>query len=119
MKELLTADINERYAVALNYRQIDRFMIQVLWWHVAFLVFLTLGNTLFRLGLYFPSPFSWRVSTLVEGAGIIALGLLASSFAACLYRPIHYQYVWRGPCSLSLSHHTDFAPVHSVSAPHN
>src|SRR5258706_16087053 len=97
MKELLTADINERYAVALNYRQIDRFMIQVLWWHVAFLVFLTLGNTLFRLGLYFPSPFSWRVPTLEEGAGTIPPGLLASPIPGGLHGRVHNHYVWRVP----------------------
>src|SRR5258706_15462002 len=96
MKELLTADINERYAVALNYRQIDRFMIQVLWWHVAFLVFLTLGNTLFRLGLYFPSPFSWRVPTLEEGAVTISPRLLATSIPGGFHGPIHNHYVGRG-----------------------
>ncbi len=106
MKELLTADINERYAVALNYRQIDRFMIQVLWWHVAFLVFLTLGNTLFRLGLYFPSPFSWRVPTLEEGAVTIALGLLASSIPGGLHGRIHNHYVWRVLLSLSFTVHS-------------
>src|SRR5258706_2206061 len=96
MKELLTADINERYAVALNYRQIDRFMIQVLWWHVAFLVFLTLGNTLFRLGLYFPSPFSWRVATPDDGAGTLPLGLLARSHSRGLHGRIHHHHVWPG-----------------------
>jgi len=56
MKGLLTADINERYAVALNYRQIDRFMIQVLWWHFLAIGLLTLGNNRVPAGLYFPSP---------------------------------------------------------------
>src|SRR5882672_5670650 len=95
MKELLTADINERYAVALNYRQNDRFMIQVLWWHLVAIGLLTVGNTVFRLGLYFPSPFSWRVPSLEEGAVTIGLGLLASAIPAGLYGRVRNHYAWR------------------------
>ena len=103
MKELLTADINERYAVALNYRQIDRFMIQVLWWHFIALGLLTLGNTVFRLGLYFPSPFSWRVPTLEEGAVTIVLGLLASAIPGGLYGRVRNHYAWRILLSVSFT----------------
>ena len=103
MKELLTADINERYAVALNYRQIDRFMIQVLWWHFIAIGLLTLGNTVFRLGLYFPSPFSWRVPTLEEGAVTIGLGLLASAIPAGLYGRVRNHYAWRVLLSASFT----------------
>jgi two-component system sensor histidine kinase/response regulator len=103
MKELLTADINERYAVALNYRQIDRFMIQVLWWHFLAIGLLSLGNTVFRLGLYFPSPFSWRVPTLEEGAVTIVLGLLASAIPAGLYGRVRNHYAWRVLLSVSFT----------------
>src|SRR6185295_9397267 len=106
MKELLTADINERYAVALNYRQIDRFMIQVLWWHFAFLVFLTLGNTLFRLGLYFPSPFSWPVPTPAERAVTLALRLLASSIPRGLHARPHNHSARRVLLSVSFTVHS-------------
>ena len=103
MKEFLTADINERYAVALNYRQIDRFMIQVLWWHFVALGILTLGNTVFRLGLYFPSPFSWRIPSLEEGAVTIVLGLLASSIPGGLYGRVRNHYAWRILLSFSFT----------------
>jgi len=103
MKELLIADINERYAVALNYRQIDRFMIQVLWWHFVAIGLLTLGNTVFRLGLYFPSPFSWRVPTLEEGAVTIVLGLLASAIPGGLYGRMRNHYAWRVLLSVSFT----------------
>ena len=103
MKGLLTADINERYAVALNYRQIDRFMIQVLWWHFVAIGLLTLGNTVFRLGLYFPSPFSWRVPTLEEGAVTIVLGLLASAIPGGLYGRMRNHYAWRVLLSVSFT----------------
>src|SRR3981081_2645508 len=95
MKELLTADINERYAVALNYRQIDRFMIQVLWWHFIAIGLLTLGNTVFRLGLSSPPPFSWRVPPCGEGGVPIGLGLLASVIPAGLYGRVRNHHAWR------------------------
>ena len=103
MKELLIADINERYAVALNYRQIDRFMIQVLWWHFIAIGLLTLGNAVFRLGFYFPSPFSWRVPTLEEAAVTIVLGLLASAIPAGLYGRMRNHYAWRVLLSVSFT----------------
>jgi PAS domain S-box-containing protein len=103
MKGLLTADINERYAVALNYRQIDRFMIQVLWWHFLAIGLLTLGNTVFRLGVYFPSPFSWRVPTLEEGAVTIVLGLVASAIPGGLYGRMRNHYAWRVLLSVSFT----------------
>src|SRR5882672_7382348 len=106
MKGLLTADINERYAVALNYRQIDRFMIQVLWWHFLAIGLITLGNTVFQLGLYFPSPFSWRVPTLEEGAVTIGLGLLASAIPGGLYGRMRNHYAWRVLLSLSFTVHS-------------
>jgi hypothetical protein len=73
MKDLLTTDINARYADALHYPEVDRFMIRVLQWHWVFLVLLTLGNTVLQLGRYFPTPFSWRVPSLEEGAGTITV----------------------------------------------
>jgi two-component system, sensor histidine kinase and response regulator len=103
MKGLLTADINERYAVALNYRQIDRFMVQVLWWHFLAIGLLTLGNTVFRLGVYFPSPFSWRVPTLEEGAVTIVLGLVASAIPGGLYGRMRNHYAWRVLLSVSFT----------------
>jgi len=103
MKELLTADINERYAAALNYPHIDRFMIRVLWWHALAIGLLTLGNTVFRLGLYFPSPFSWRVPTLEEGALTVVLGLLASAIPVGLYGRMRNHYAWRVVLSIAFT----------------
>jgi len=109
MRELLTADINARYAAALHYPQVDRFMIRVLWWHWAALVFLTVANTVFQLGRYFPSPFSWRIPTLEEGAGTITVGLFATIAAAWAHGRLHNHYAWRILVSVSLT--TYFVPL--------
>ena len=103
MRDLLTADINARYATALHYPQVDRFMIRVLWWHWAALVFLTVANTVFQLGRYFPSPFSWRIPTLEEGAGTITVGLLATIAAVWAHGRLHNHYAWRILVSVSLT----------------
>ena len=50
----------------------------MLQWHWLALLVLTVANTVFQLGRYFPSPFSWRIPSLEEGAGTIAVGLVAS-----------------------------------------
>jgi hypothetical protein len=78
-------------------------MIRVLWWHWAALVFLTVANTVFQLGRYFPSPFSWRIPTLEEGAGTITVGLLATIAAAWAHGRLHNHYAWRILVSVSLT----------------
>jgi two-component system, sensor histidine kinase and response regulator len=103
MKDLLTVDINARYATALNYVQVDRFMIRVLRWHWVALVILTLGNTVFQFGRHFPSPFSWRVPSLAEGVGTVTLGLLAAVVPAWAYGRLRNHYAWRILVSVALT----------------
>src|SRR5216683_2551399 len=103
MKDLLTTDINARYADALHYPEVDRFMIRVLQWHWVALVLLTLGNTVLQLGRYFPSPFSWRVPSLEEGAGTITVGLLATVVPLWARRRLRNHYAWRILVSVSLT----------------
>jgi two-component system, sensor histidine kinase and response regulator len=103
MKELLTGDINARYAVALNYDQVDRFMMRVLWWHWVALVVLTAANTVFELARYFPSPFSWRVPSLAEGIGTVTLGFLATVLPAWAYGRLRSHYAWRVLVSVALT----------------
>src|SRR6266851_2735697 len=103
MKDLLTTDINARYADALHYPEVDRFMIRVLQWHWVALVLLTLGNTVLQLGRYFPSPFSWRVPSLEEGAGTITVGLLATVVPIWARRRLRNHYAWRILVSVSLT----------------
>src|SRR5262245_25777223 len=103
MKAILVTDINERYATALNYARTDRFIVRVLWWHLAALVLLTLGNAVLKLGLYFPSPFSWRVPTLDEGVATMALGLLATAVPTWWHGRIRDHYAWRVAVSVCLT----------------
>jgi len=103
MIERLLGDINDRYAAALHYEQVDRFMIRLLGWHWVALALLTVANTGLQLGLRFPSPFSWRVPTLVEAAGTVLVGALATVLPVCLRPYLRNHYMWRILVSLALT----------------
>ena len=103
MRHLLTADITARYAAALHYPQVDRFMIRVLWWHWVALVVLTVANTVFQLGRYFPSPVLLADSHPGGRGGTITVGLFATIAAAWAHGRLHNHYAWRILVSVSLT----------------
>ena len=103
MRRLFTEDINARYAAALNYPEVDRFIIRVLQWHWLALLALTLANTVLQLGRYFPSPFSWRIPSVEEGAGTIVVGLVASVVPMWAHGRLRNHYAWRILVSVCLT----------------
>ena len=89
------SDINREYARAMNYDAVDRFIVKILWWHLAATVMLGVVNSVFQLAAFYPSPFAWRVIGPTEAAGALGVGLAAALLPTIGRRVITDHYVWR------------------------
>ncbi len=91
----LVTDINRDYAAAMNYGAIDRYLARILWWHAGFIALMAVANSYFRMALYAPSPFSWRLLGGWEAAVATLLGIAAAAVPALVRGKIENHYVWR------------------------
>jgi diguanylate cyclase (GGDEF)-like protein len=103
MKLDLASDINRNYAVAMNYRSIDLFMIKILWWHFGFAILMALSNSYLRLSERLPSPFSWRVLGVGEAFAAVLIGFLAAAIPPLVRHRLRNHYVWRLIMSAALT----------------
>ncbi len=97
------SDINKDYAAAMNYDSADRFIVAVLWWHLAFFAALAFTNSVLQLARYFPSPFAYRVISLPEAAGAMLIALAATLSSAWLRGKLKNHYAWRINATLNLT----------------
>ena len=89
------SDINREYARAMNYGDVDRFIVKILWWHLAATALLAVVNSVFQLAAFYPSPFAWRVISPTEAAGALGVGLAAALLPTMLRRAFADHYAWR------------------------
>ncbi len=89
------SDINEKFANALGYEQVDRYMKNVLLWHLAALTLLIFTNAILKISVDYPSPLSWRVITPGEGLVAALIGLAAAFIPISLYGKFKNHYHWR------------------------
>jgi PAS domain S-box-containing protein len=89
------SDINREYAHAMNYGDVDRFIVKILWWHLAATVMLGVANSVFQLAAFYPSPFAWRVISPTEAAGALGVGLAAALLPTIGRRVLTNHYAWR------------------------
>jgi|CXWL01.1.fsa_nt_gi GAF domain-containing protein len=97
------SDINKDYAAAMNYGSADRFIVAVLWWHLAFFAALAFTNSVLQLARHFPSPFAYRVISLPEAAGAMLIALAATLSSAWLRGKLKNHYAWRINTTLNLT----------------
>src|SRR5215510_3579470 len=89
------SDINREYAVAMHYGDVDRFIVRILWWHLAATAVLAVVNSVFQLAAFYPSPFAWRIISPMEGATAFGVGLAAALLPTVLRRVFVNHYAWR------------------------
>lgn len=89
------SDINKNFAAALAYPQIDKYMIKVLWWHLAAYVALIFTNAFLKIASTNPNPFSWRVISPKEAAITSIIALFAVIIPILLNGKIKNHYHWR------------------------
>lgn len=95
MKLDFKSDINKDYAVAMNYKDTDRFIVRVQWWTFAGLAVFTFLNSVIKIANFYPSPFSWRVISLPEALGTMVVGTLAVLAPTLLRGKFKNHYMWR------------------------
>jgi len=88
-------DINKDFAEALGYREVDRFMRKILWWHFGVFTSLVFANSVLKLANHYPSPFSWRVISSNEAIIALIIALLATTIPFYLAGKIKNHYLWR------------------------
>ena len=96
-------DINRDYAASMNYVAIDRYLVSILWWHAGFVALMAFANSVLRMALYAPSPFSWRLLGGGEAAVATLLGIAAAAVPALVRGKIENHYVWRIVASLAFT----------------
>jgi PAS domain S-box-containing protein len=89
------SDINREYARAMNYGDVDRFVVKILWWHLAVTALLAVVNSVFQLAAFYPSPFAWRVISPMEAGGAVGVGLAAALIPTLWRRAFANHYAWR------------------------
>ena len=103
MKLDFTSDINRGYEEGLNYPHMDKFIIGVHWWSFAFIVLFVVTNSILKIAAYYPSPFSWRVTSVEEGIWTVAIGFIAAFLPTMLVGKFKNHYYWRLFVTLTLS----------------
>jgi signal transduction histidine kinase len=97
------SDINKDYAAVMNYDRVDRFVVNILWWHFAALALLTFTNSVLQAALYYPSPFSWRLISGPEALGTIVVGLAVALMPTWVRSKLDHHYLWRVFISVALT----------------
>lgn len=96
MKKLdFFSDINKDNYEVLNYDKIDRFMINVLWWHFAVLFCYSLAVVYLKPSNIYPSPFSWSVKSLKEGLIVILISLIVTAVITLIRGRLKNHYLFR------------------------
>ena len=90
-----TSDINKNYQEAMNYKSIDRLMVQVGWAHLAAIIVLAVLASVIKIADYYPSPLAWRVISQPEAIGAILIALVATLALALLRGRLENHYAWR------------------------
>ncbi len=97
-------DINKKFAEALGYDQVDRYMRIVLWWHLAVFSLLVFTNTVLKISESNPNPFSWRVIQPTEAVVALTLAVLAVFVPLMIEKKVKAKnhYAWRIIVTLAL-----------------
>lgn len=103
MKLDFTSDINKDYVDAMNYREVDRYIVRIHWWSLFFLAVLTFINAGLKIASYYPSPLSWRVISPAAGLATVAFGLGAALAPTLLRGRFRNHYLWRILVTFTLS----------------
>ncbi len=96
-------DINESYEKIMKYDRIDRFSIKILWWHLYALIALIISNHFFRLAAYMPSPFAWRLISVVEAAAAFLVGVFLVLATLLIKKRVKSHYYWRIVLTIALT----------------
>lgn len=96
------SDINKNFKEALGYKQVDGYIIKVLWWHLAIFTVLAYLNSVVKLAQINPSPFSWRVISINEAVVSVIIALIAVLIPLTLRNKIRNHYHWRILITLAL-----------------
>jgi len=91
----LFSDINRAQYFTLGYKQVDRVMVGILWWHAAMVSAFALIVYFLAPAASYPSPVSWRVLSLEEAIWICGLALLAALLPTLLLDRVRNHYVYR------------------------
>ena len=89
------SDINKDLGADLAYPKVDRFLMNVLWWHFGTLVLLVFLNAVLKIAAFYPSPLSWRVVSIPEGIVTVIIALVATLLPMLLKGKFSNHYVWR------------------------
>ena len=95
MKIDFISDINEGYEETLNYPATDRFMVQLLWWHLGVFSLLVFAASGLKLAEFYPSPLSWRVISVPEAAVAMIVASVATLIPVLLVGTMRSHYLWR------------------------
>ncbi len=95
MKIDFLSDINKGYGDALSYPITDRFIVQVLWWHLGFFSLLVFLNAGLKLAEIYPSPLAWRVITIPEAMTSMMLAVITTLIPVLLVGKMNNHYLWR------------------------
>lgn len=96
------SDINKKFAEALGYPQVDRYMRKVLWWHFVVFSVLVFINSFVRIAERNPNPFSWRVINPAEAFYALIIALVAVLLPISVAGKLKNHYVWRIIVTFSL-----------------
>ncbi|OGY59579.1 MAG: hypothetical protein A3B23_01340 [Candidatus Colwellbacteria bacterium RIFCSPLOWO2_01_FULL_48_10] len=99
----ITSDINRGYEAALNYPRTDKLVVFIHWFSFAVVAILAFTNSVFKIAINYPSPFSWRVISFQEALWTLIIGLFAALLPTLLVGKFSNHYYWRLFISFTLS----------------
>ena len=89
------SDINKDLGKAMNYSNVDAFMVKVLWWQFGVFVLLVFLNAFIKIAKYHPSPLSWRVISPTEAIWVLLIAMVFSLSAQIFLGKVKNHYLWR------------------------
>ena len=89
------SDINKENYDVLNYKEIDKFMVRVLWFSSLLLSIYAFGIFYFKPALIYPSPYSWRAISLSEALIVSSAALMTALVMTVLKGRFRNHYIYR------------------------
>lgn len=88
-------DINANNKVALDYNVADAFIVDFSWWNASVLSAYAGALYFLQPAATFPSPFAWRVVSLLEVVAVICMAWIACVLIAVARISLRNHYLWR------------------------
>ena len=97
------SDINKGHEESLNYKKVDQFVMNVLWWHLGVFILVAFLNAVVKVASFYPSPLSWRVISIKEAVIAVIIALSVTIILSIIKNKIQNRYLWRVLVTITLT----------------